>query len=67
MAQAQIEEMMGNAAEKFIVDVRNKYNKRAPTQEEHKQIGHALNELRKYTKKRVASTSNRIYFKGITI
>ena len=31
VSQAQIEEMMGNAAEKFMEEVRTKYNKRPPT------------------------------------
>ena len=66
-SQSEIEDMMGNAADSFVKEVREKYNKRPPTAEEHKEIGRALNELRKYTKKRVASTSNRIYFKGIGI
>jgi len=61
-SQAQIEEMMGNAAENFARDVQEKYNKRPPTEEERKEIGKALDELRRYTQRRVASTSRRIYF-----
>jgi uncharacterized protein YoxC len=61
-SQAEIEDMIGNAAERFVEEVRVKYDKRPPTAEEHKEIGRALNELRQYTKRRVASTTNKIYF-----
>ena len=64
-SQSEIEEMMGNATETFVAEVREKYTKRPPTEDERKQIGKALNEYLKYTTKRRASTSNRIYFKGI--
>jgi hypothetical protein len=64
-SQAEIEEMMGNATESFVAEVRVKYTKRAPTEDERKQIGKALNEFLKYRTKRRASTSNRIYFNGI--
>ena len=61
-SQAEIEDMMGNAADNFARDVREKYNKRPPTEEERKEIGKALDELRRYTRRRVASTSKKIYF-----
>ena len=64
-SQAEIEDMMGNATETFVAEVREKYTKRPPTEDERKQIGKALNEFLKYRTKRRASTSNRIYFKGI--
>ena len=37
-SQAQIEEMMGNAAERFACEVREKYDKRPATEEEKKKI-----------------------------
>ena len=61
-SQAELEEMMGNAAENFARDVQVKYNKRPPTEDERKEIGKALDELRRYTRRRVASTSKKIYF-----
>ena len=61
-SQAQVEEMMGNAAENFVQEVREKYDKRPPTAEERKEIGKALNELRQYAQRRIASTSKKIYF-----
>ena len=61
-SQAEIEDMMGNAAEKFVQEVRDKYNKRPPTEGERKEIGKALNELRQYAQRRIASTSKKIYF-----
>ena len=61
-SQAQVEEMMGNAAENFVQEVREKYDKRPPTAEERKEIGKSLNELRQYAQRRIASTSKKIYF-----
>jgi len=60
-SQAHIEEMMGNAAESFVEQVRTKYNKRPPTELERKEIGRALNEFRKYASKRITSTNRKIY------
>ena len=60
-SQSQIEEMMGNAAESFVEQVRTKYNKRPPTELERKEIGRALNEFRKYASKRITSTNRKIY------
>jgi hypothetical protein len=61
-SKAQIEEMIGNAADRFVQEVREKYTKRPATVEEQKTIARALKELRTYTKRRVASTSKRINF-----
>ena len=61
-SQAQIEEMMGNAAERFACEVREKYDKRPATEEERKKIGHALNEYLSYRTRRRESTVNKIYF-----
>ena len=61
-SQAEVEDMMGNAAERFVQEVRDKYNKRPPTSEERKEIGKALNDLRQYAQRRIASTSRKIYF-----
>jgi len=61
-SQAEVEDMMGNAAERFVQEVRDKYDKRPPTEEERKEIGKALNDLRQYAQRRIASTSKKIYF-----
>ena len=66
-SQAEIEEMMGNATENFVAEVREKYTKRPPTEDERKQIGKALNEYLRYRTKRRERTSGKIYFKGIGI
>ena len=64
-SQAEIEEMMGNATENFVNEVREKYNKRPPTVDERKQIGRALNEFLTYRTKRRATTTNTIYYQGM--
>jgi hypothetical protein len=64
-SQSEIEDMMGHATESFVAEVREKYTKRPPTEDERKQIGKALNEYLKHRTKRRASTSNRVHFKGI--
>ena len=61
-SQAQVEEMMGNAAENFVREVREKYDKRPPTEGERKEIGKALNDFLQYRTRRRDSTSNKIYF-----
>ena len=61
-SQAEIEEMMGNATENFVAEVRKKYTKRPPTEDERKQIGRALNEFLKNRTKRRASTNRKIYY-----
>jgi len=61
-SQAHIEEMMGNAAESFMENVRTKYDKRPPTPAEKKKIGKALNEFRTHALKRVQSTNRKIYY-----
>ena len=61
-SQALIQEMMGNAAEKFGCEVLEKYDKRPATEEERKKIGHSLNEYLSYRTRRRESTVNKIYF-----
>jgi len=61
-SQTHIEEMMGNAADSFAEEVRTKYTKRPPTAEERKEIGRALNEFRKYARKRIQSTNRKLYY-----
>ena len=61
-SKAHLEEMMGNCAERFMQEVREKYNKRPPTLEERKEIGRALNEFNMNMKRRRANTTRKIYF-----
>jgi hypothetical protein len=61
-SQAEIEDMMGNAAEKFVQEVREKYDKRPPTEGERKEIGKALNDFLQHRTRRRNSTSNKLYF-----
>ena len=61
-SQAEIEEMMGYATENFVAEVRTKYTKRPPTEDERKQIGKALNDFLKHRTKRRESTTGKLYF-----
>ena len=63
-SNAHIEEMVGNAMESWLVSVRRKHNKPAPTPEQKKEIGKILNEIRSYSLKRKQSTNNKIYYQG---
>ena len=65
MSQNQIEELMGNSAEKFLEDVRTKYDKRPPTQYEKKQIGKALNEFRSSAAMRKERTNTVRYYQKV--
>ena len=61
-SQSEIEDMMGNAAERFIKEVREKYDKRPATAEEMKHAGKALDDFLKYRTRRRNSTTKKIYF-----
>ena len=61
-SQAHIEDMMASAAEKFLQEVREKYDKRAATPEERKHAGKALDDFLKHRTRRRESTSGKIYF-----
>ena len=61
-SQAQVEDMMGGAAERFLRDVREKYDKRPATAEEMKEAGKALNDFLQHRTRRRNSTSNKLYF-----
>ena len=62
VSKAHIEEMMGNAAEKFMEEVRTKYDKRPPTPGERKDIGKALDHFRTQALRRLQSTNRKIYY-----
>ena len=61
-SKAHLEDMMGSCAERFMKEVREKYDKRPPTPEERKEIGRALNDFNKHMKLRRESTTGKIYF-----
>ena len=61
-SQAHVEDMMAQAAETFLEEVKTKHQKRAPTQEERKEIGKALNDFRSYALRRRESTNRKIYY-----
>ena len=61
-SKAEIEDQLGYAAENFIRDAQQKYNKRPPTPEEKKEIGKALEEFRVHARRRVQSTNGKIHY-----
>ena len=61
-SQAEIEDMMANAAERFLEEVREKYDKRPATAAEMKHAGKALNDFLQYRTRRRESTTGKIYF-----
>tara|TARA_R100000808_G_scaffold23316_1_gene51625 strand:+ start:45 stop:422 length:378 start_codon:yes stop_codon:yes gene_type:complete len=64
-SKAHIEEMVGNAFESWLVDVRMRHSKPAPTPEQKKEIGKILNQIRTNKIKRKESSNNKIYYKGL--
>ena len=64
-SRAHIEEMVGNAMESWLIDVRMKHSKPAPTPEQKKEIGKILNQIRTNNLKRKESSNNKLYYKGL--
>ena len=64
-SKAHIEEMVGNAMESWLVDVRMRHSKPAPTPEQRKEIGKILDQIRINSIKRRKSSNNRIYYNGL--
>ena len=64
-SKAHIEEMVGNAFDRWLVDVRMRHNKPAPTPEQRKEIGKILNQIRVNRDKRRESSNNKIYYNGL--
>ena len=64
-SKAHIEEMVGNAMESWLVDVRRKHNKPAPTPAQRKEIGKILDEIRIYADRRKESSNNKLYYSGL--
>ena len=64
-SKAHIEEMVGNAFDRWLTDVRMRHNKPAPTPEQRKEIGKILEQIRVNRNKRKESSNNKIYYKGL--
>jgi len=61
-SQAEVEDQMGYAAENYIRDAKQKYNKRPATPEEMKEAGKALEDFRVHRNRRAESTNNKLYY-----
>ena len=64
-SKTHIEEMVGNAFDRWLTDVRMRHNKPAPTPEQRKEIGRILEQIRVNRNKRKESSNNKIYYKGL--
>ena len=64
-SKAHIEEMVGNAMDSWLVDVRRKHSKPPPTPKQRKEIGKILDEIRLYARQRKESSNNKRYYSGI--
>ena len=61
-SKAEIKEQMGYAAENWLRDAREKYNKRPATPEEMKEAGKALEDFRVHRNRRAESTNNKLHY-----
>jgi hypothetical protein len=64
-SQAHLEDMVSNAVDRWLGEVRAKNHKPAPTPEQRKEIGKILNDIRSHNIKRRESTNNTLYYKGL--
>ena len=64
-SQAHLEDMVSSAVDKWLVEVRQKDYKPAPTAEQRKEIGRILNDIRLSRTKREQSSNGLIYYQGI--
>jgi hypothetical protein len=62
---SEIEERAAEEAEMWMKDMDEMEKKRAPTEDEKKEIGKAMNEFYLNAKKRRESSSGRLYFPGV--
>ena len=60
--KAELDQKIGEATEKFQTNLREKYEKRPPTQQEKKELGQILNQILTAKEKRAESTNNLIYY-----
>ena len=64
-SKAHIEEMVGNAMDRWLIDVRMRHAKPAPTPAQRKEIGKILDQIRISAIKRKRSSNNKIYYDGL--
>ena len=64
-SKAHIEEMVGNAFDRWLTDVRMRHNKPAPTPEQRKEIARILEQIRVHRNKRKESSNNKLYYNGL--
>jgi hypothetical protein len=64
-SRGEVEEMVGNAMESWLIDVRIKHSKPPPTPAQRKEIGKILNQIKDHALKRGESSNNKIYYAGI--
>ena len=64
-SKAHIEEMVGNAFDRWLTDVRMRHNKPAPTPEQREEIGRILEQIRVNRNKRKESSNNKLYYNGL--
>ena len=65
MARSEIEDMAAKAAENYMKELDMEEHKRLPTEDEKKQIGKALNDIRSHMIKRRESSTGKLYFDGV--
>ena len=66
-SQAHLEDMISSAVDRWLVEVRQKEHKPAPTPDQRKEIGSILNDIRKNRMKRAESSTGLVHFPGIGI
>jgi hypothetical protein len=64
-SQAHLEDMVAQAVEKWLTEVRAESHKPPPTSEQRKEIGRILDDIRVYRAKRTQSSNGLIYYSGI--
>ena len=64
-SQAHLEDMVAQAVDSWLLEVRLKDHKPAPTTAQRKEIGQILEQIRVSKKKRRQSTNNKVYYPGL--
>ena len=64
-SQAHLEDMVAQAVDSWLLEVRLKDHKPAPTTAQRKEIGQILEQIRVSQKKRRQSTNNKVYYPGL--
>jgi len=64
-SKAEIEDIAAASYEKWLLDEKQKEHKRKPTENERKQIGKIMGEIKDYWNRRSESSTGKIYFEGV--